>query len=318
MTSPAFPPFLNQRAHGLMKAAAESAANLRITEQHTGGCRVLDFGVHAEGGLAAGLQLAEICCSGLAEVQLTPAAGELLLPQISIHSDAPVAACLGSQYAGWKVMTDTYFAMGSGPMRAASRREELFEELPESEDGSIAIGILEAGSLPDEAAIAAIRNDLPDNCELELAVAHTASQAGHIQVVARSLETALHKLHELHFPLDSLVSGYGTAPLPPVTADDLRGIGRTNDAILYGGVVSLWVRCEDDLLSVIGPRVPSCSSTSHGKTFLELFKEAGHDFYGMDAALFSPAVVQFHNLQTGNSFRYGSLNYSLLKQSFGL
>ena len=34
-------------------------------------------------------------------------------------------------------------------------------------------------------------------------------------MVARSLETALHQMHEIHFPLASIVSGIGTAPLAP-------------------------------------------------------------------------------------------------------
>lgn len=318
MTAIQTPQFLNQRAQHRLAAVVKSRADLRVEAHAYDNCQVVDFGVRCAGGLEAGLQLAAVCMSDLAEIQLTPAAGELLLPQVSVRTDFPVAACLSSQYAGWKIATDSFFAMGSGPMRAVARREDLFRHLPESEDNTLAVGILEAGSLPDESVIARIRSSLPHDCTLELAVAPTASQAGHIQVVARSLETALHKLHELNFPLGAIISGCGSAPLPPTTADDLTGIGRTNDAILYGGVVSLWVRCSDDLLSVIGPRVPSCSSTSHGRTFLELFREAGHDFYALDAALFSPAVVQFHNLETGRSFRYGSLTPDLLIRSFGL
>jgi methenyltetrahydromethanopterin cyclohydrolase len=169
--------------------------------------------------------------------------------------------------------------------------------------------------LPPSAAIAALRESLPSGCRLYLAAARTASQAGTLQVVARSLETALHKLHSLKFPLDAIISGLGTAPLPPVAKNDLAAIGRTNDAILYGGTVNLWVRCDDELLADIGPRVPSCSSSSFGQTFLSLFKAANYDFYALDAALFSPAVVVFHNLSSGRSFRFGSLNPDVLAAS---
>jgi methenyltetrahydromethanopterin cyclohydrolase len=169
--------------------------------------------------------------------------------------------------------------------------------------------------LPPSAAIAALRESLPSGCRLYLAAARTASQAGTLQVVARSLETALHKLHSLKFPLEAIISGLGTAPLPPVAKNDLAAIGRTNDAILYGGTVNLWVRCEDELLADIGPRVPSCSSSSFGQTFLSLFKAANYDFYALDAALFSPAVVVFHNLRSGRSFRFGSLNPDVLAAS---
>jgi len=313
---------LNSRAAGLLQTASSRAAVLRVSTAETAGAEVLDFGVSAEGGLEAGLLLARICLADLADVRLIPAAGALPLPQVWVQTDHPVAACLCSQYAGWKIQVDDYFAMGSGPMRALARTEELFTELPETEGGAAgfaaAVGVLEAGQMPNAAAIDSIRSQLPEDSRLHLAVARTASQAGNIQVVARSVETALHKLHSLHFPLDVLISGTGSAPLPPVAKHDLQGIGRTNDAILYGATVNLWVRCEDDLITATGPRVPSGSSAAHGQTFLSLFKAANHDFYAMDAALFSPAVVVFHNVRTGRSFQFGQHVPQLLRESFGI
>ena len=318
----ASPLLLNSRAAALLQVARNRAQTLRIATHTTDDADVFDCGVTAEGGLEAGLLLARICLADLADVRLIPAAGELPLPQVWVQTDHPVAACLCSQYAGWKLQTDDYFAMGSGPMRAAARSEQLFSELPETE-GSLdgvqdAVGVLEAGQLPSVSATASLRSQLPENCRLQLAVARTASQAGNIQVVARSVETALHKLHALHFPLEVLISGTGTAPLPPVAKHDLQGIGRTNDAILYGATVNLWVRCEDDLITAIGPRVPSSSSAAHGQTFLSLFKAANHDFYAMDAALFSPAVVVFHNVRSGRSFQFGRHVPQLLRESFGV
>ena len=44
-------------------------------------------------------------------------------PGIAVHVQHPVAACLASQYAGWAITPEGYFAMGSGPMRAAAGRE---------------------------------------------------------------------------------------------------------------------------------------------------------------------------------------------------
>ena len=209
---------LNSRAAALLQTARSRAQVLRITATETAGAEVLDFGVSAEGGLEAGLLLARVCLADLADVRLTPSSGELSLPQVWVQTDHPIPACLCSQYAGWKIQTDDYFAMGSGPMRAVARSEELFAELPETEAGDTgtasAVGVLEAGQLPTVAAIDSIRGQLPEDCRLQLAVARTASQAGNIQVVARSVETALHKLHSLHFPLDVLISGTGTAPRP--------------------------------------------------------------------------------------------------------
>ncbi len=208
--------------------------------------------------------------------------------------------------------------MGSGPMRATAASEALFEEFCVSEDNTCCVGVLEAGGLPTQSAINRMLDQVGDVDQLSIAVAPTASQAGNIQVVARSVETAMHKLHELNFPVATVISGTGVAPLPPVAKNDLAGIGRTNDAILYGSVVNLWVDCDDEQIQKIGANTPSCSSTSHGRLFLELFKEANHDFYALDKALFSPAVVVFHNLRSGNTFQYGKLMPDLLQKSFGM
>jgi methenyltetrahydromethanopterin cyclohydrolase len=310
---------LNQRAGQLSQYAKSSPDTLRITSHERGDVELLDFGVSCEGSLEAGLLLARICLSGLAHVNLVPQqSGSLPVPYVFVSTDQPIPACLMSQYAGWKIATDDYFAMGSGPVRALARKEEMFEHFPESEDGSVAVGVLEAACLPSDSAISMIRKSLPEECRLTLVVAPTSSQSGTIQVVARSVETALHKLHELKFPLEVILSGTGIAPLPPVAKNDLHGIGRTNDSILYGATVNLWVRCDDDLIVEAGPKVPSNSSSSHGQTFLSLFKAANHDFYAMDAAIFSPAVVVFHNLKTGRSFSFGQQMPDVLRASFGM
>ena len=310
---------LNQRASQLTESAVSRKDELRIGISEVDHCKILDFGVQSEGGMEAGLLLARICMANLASVTVGPADESIaLMPQLFVRTDHPVEACLMSQYAGWKIATEDYFAMGSGPMRAVARKEELLKELPEIIDNTDAVGVLESSSLPTDSALQALRDGVGRQRQLTLAVAPTASQAGTVQVVARSVETALHKLHELKFPLEMIISGSGAAPIPPVAKDDLQGIGRTNDAILYGATVNLWVRCDDELIDNIGPNVPSSSSDSHGQTFLSLFKAANHDFYALDPALFSPAVVVFHNLKTGRSFQFGHKLPGLLRESFGL
>lgn len=310
---------LNLRAARLAESASADTSRLRILKSVREGVTLLDFGVNAAGGLEAGILLARLCMADLADIRIVPP-GDCSpdTPQVFIHTDFPVDACLCSQYAGWKIATDDYFAMGSGPMRAIAKTEKLFAELETEEDHNATVGILEAATMPSHAAIELIHEAVARHRHLILAVAPTASMAGTIQVVARSVETAMHKLHELDFPLGAILSGTGAAPLPPVAKNDLQGIGRTNDSILYGATVNLWVRCDDDLITTIGPRVPSCASASHGETFQTLFKAANHDFYALDPALFSPAVVRFHNLTSGRSFSFGRLMPELLRQSFGL
>jgi methenyltetrahydromethanopterin cyclohydrolase len=138
-----------------------------------------------------------------------------------------------------------------------------------------------------------------------------------VQVVARSIETALHKMHELKYEIRNVVSGIGTAPLPPVAADDLVGIGRTNDAVLYGGEVTLWVRDEDARLAEIGPQIPSSASADFGEPFAAIFERYGRDFYKIDPLLFSPAAISLVNLTSGRVHRFGGLRMDVLERSFG-
>ncbi len=308
---------LNRRAAQLVTQAVSEAERLKIDVSEQYGATLLDFGVDARGGQEAGLLLARICMSDLADIRIVPGDGQLPVSQIQVTTDHPVAACLLSQYAGWKIATDDYFAMGSGPMRILARVEDLQKELAAEESRSTCVGVLEASSQPGQVAIEFVRKTVGQVGELALATAPTASIAGTIQIVSRSVETALHKLHDLKFPLESIVSGTGLSPLPPVAKNDLQGVGRTNDSILYGATVNLWVDCDDDLIQTVGPDVPSSSSDSHGRTFEELFAEANHDFYELDPKLFSPAVIVFHSLASGRSFEYGRRLPELLQRSFG-
>jgi methenyltetrahydromethanopterin cyclohydrolase len=231
-----------------------------------------------------------------------------------------LAACLASQYAGWKISVGKYFAMGSGAMRAILGNEKIFEEMPslkEPADVVVAVGVLETRKAPTEEVLAYLQQKLPKVGKFHLAYAPTASLAGTIQVVARSLETALHKLHELKFDLSTIVSGYGVAPLPPIGGDDMKAIGWTNDAILYGGQVTLWVNAEDDILSTLGPKVPSRASSDFGKPFGEIFQAYQGDFYKIDPMLFSPAEITFVNLRSGRQFRFGQVEPDILRKSFG-
>src|SRR5262249_53722667 len=132
------------------------------------------------------------------------------------------------------------------------------------------------------------------------------------------VETALHKLHELGFDLTTIVSGAGSCPIAPGTPDALRAIGRTNDAVLYGARVSLWVHTTDEAIERILARVPSSSSKDYGRLFLDLFQERGGDFYKIDPLLFSPAQVTLLNAATGRVFSSGRTDDAMLSRSFGI
>ena len=310
---------LNARAAHLVDQLLESPDLLKVAAHSiAGGGRWIDCGLQAEGGLAAGLTIARICTAGLAEISIIP--GEIAgsgWPHLQVSTDHPVAACLLSQYAGWQISVGKFFAMGSGPMRAMAAREELFQKLDYRESASQAIGVLEGRKIPDEAVLQylAERTGLPASA-ITLLLAPTASLAGSVQVVARVVETALHKLHEIGFDVKRIHSATGTAPLAPVAKDDLTGIGRTNDAILYGGRVTLYVRGDDQSIAEMGPRVPAMASMAHGRPFLAIFAAAGNDFYKIDPHLFSPAEIVFQNLDTGHVHRFGKVMPEVLRHSF--
>lgn len=310
---------LNERALRLADYLAANATAQRVAVQTTAaGARIIDCGVKTPGSLQAGLGLARVCLAGMADVSLVP--GEVAgvaCPSVVVSSDAPVAACMASQYAGWQIGVGKFFAMGSGPMRAAYGKEELFADIGLREKSPVAVGALETRKIPDDAVVDYLAKslELPAN-KITLCVAPAASIAGTLQVVARSLETALHKLHELKFDLAGVLSGFGSAPLPPVANNELTAIGRTNDAILYGGRVTLWVQTDDDMIAEIGPKVPASSSADYGSPFASIFERYNQDFYKIDPMLFSPAEIVFNNLKTGRCFAFGRPKDEVLATSF--
>ena len=310
---------LNQSALEICRRIMASADPLKVgVYRQPDGATLIDCGVKAPGGLEAGLEMARVCMAGLGRINVVPGREELWAgPTITVRTDHPVAACMASQYAGWKLAGEKFFAMGSGPMRAIPAQEPVFAKIGFQERSNVAVGVLESRKFPPDS----VYKEIVQQCRIKadsltLLVAPTSSLAGTVQVLARSVETALHKLFELDFDLSLIESGFGSAPLPPPAADDMAGIGRTNDAILYGSEVTLWVRSDDVVLENIGPKVPSSASSDHGQPFSEIFAKAGGDFYAIDPHLFSPAVVTLTNLNSGRSFRFGHTVPRIIHRSF--
>ncbi len=310
---------LNARSLRLAESLIDRADERRVLAHpiEKGG-RYIDCGIGARGGLNAGLDLARVCMADLADVALVP--GDIAgrsCPQVQVITDHPVEACLASQYAGWAIQEGKFFAMGSGPMRAAAGKEPLFDKIGGHEEPEAVVGVLETRKPPNAAVVAQIAaacRVAPSS--VLLLVAPTASIAGGLQVVARSVETSLHKLVELGFDMKRVISAHGTAPLPPVAPDDLAAIGRTNDAILYGARVVLFVRGDDESIEEIGPKVPSSASKDHGEPFAAIFARYHHDFYKVDPHLFSPAEIVFHNVETGRAFSFGRVEPEVMARSF--
>jgi methenyltetrahydromethanopterin cyclohydrolase len=127
---------------------------------------------------------------------------------------------------------------------------------------------------------------------------------------------ALHKAHELHFPLDNIVDGIATAPVPPPAPGFVAAMGRTNDAIIYGGRVQLYVSGPVKAAKKLAEQLPSITSKDYGKPFAEIFEAVKGDFYAIDRMLFSPAKATVTSLETGESFVAGHIDSAILARSF--
>jgi methenyltetrahydromethanopterin cyclohydrolase len=310
---------LNRRALWVVESLLAHGEERRVAVHAIdGGGRYIDCGIQARGGLSTGIDLARVCLGDAGQVTIVPGdvAGHAAA-QIQVITDHPVLACLASQYAGWALNEGKFFAMGSGPMRAAAGTEAIYDVIGYREEASAVVGVLETRKPPPPAIVARIASACRvESANVTLLVAPTASLAGGVQIVARSVETALHKLAELKFDLTRIVAAHGTAPLPPIAANDLAAIGRTNDAILYGARVVLAVTGDDSTLESIGSQVPSSSSRDYGEPFAAIFARYNNDFYAVDPHLFSPAEVVFHNVETGKMHAFGEINPEVLARSF--
>jgi len=316
-------PSVNASSAPLVAELVERAETLRVGVATTAdGTRIVDAGVNHPGGTEAGLLIARICMAGLGAVDLS---SNPVFPewpwQVEVRTSQPVLACLLSQYAGWSLSFDApekWSALGSGPARALAAREPLFAELGYRDRADATCLVLETDRHPPPALSEKVARDCsvaPDR--ITLVLTPTGSLAGVAQIAARVVEVALHKTHELGFPLDAILEGAGTTPLPPPVNDGLTAMGRTNDTILFGAQVQLLVSCADEDARDLAERLPSSASRDYGKPFAEVFRDYGYDFFQVDPMLFSPARVAVTAVGSGRTFRAGRLDAELLTRSFG-
>ena len=321
---------VNKLTQPLVQYLLDNADPLRLgIEKLENGCTIIDAGIKVPGGLEAGRIITEICMGGLGTVSLSHSCYTQHWPlTVNVHSSNPVLACLGSQYAGWSLSHEKYYALGSGPARALATKvkegvvepvEELYKELDYRDSFAQAALVIENDAIPPLAIIekvAAACGVAPEF--LTVIVTPTSSLAGGVQVVGRVLEVALHKAHALHFPLENIIDGTGSAPVCPPHPNFVKAMGRTNDAILFAGQVHLFVKGTDADAENLAKELPSSTSKDYGKPFAEVFKAYEYDFFKVDAMLFSPASVIVTAVESGKSFRAGKLDNALLDQSFGL
>ena len=283
-----------------------------------------------------GKLVGEICMGGLGTVEFsTYSLDGHYIPSVNVYTSEPIISCMASQLAGWNVKLKKevekegqmkkkiiFQSLGSGPARAKSKVEKIFEELDYTDDSNCAVIVFETSKLPNEEVMGIVANKCRVDPNNTYAVcAPTACLTGSIQVAARIVETGIHKLHEIKFPIDIINDGFGTTTIAPIAKDDLGAMGRTNDSISAAGLTYYTINVEKDKeaeLFELLKKAPANTSHSYGKPFLETFKAADYNFYDIDPGLFAPAKYTITNIKTGKSFTVGKVNHELLKQSYGL
>ncbi|MFW9826605.1 MAG: methenyltetrahydromethanopterin cyclohydrolase [Candidatus Thorarchaeota archaeon] len=280
--------------------------------------------------------LSEICMGGLGSVEFASYnLGYHYLPCVNVYTSEPIISCIASQLAGWNVKLKKevekegeikkkviFQSLGSGPARAKSRVEKIFEEIDYTDDSECAVIVFETPKSPNEEVIDIIAKKCGvDANDISALYAPTACLTGSIQVAARIVETGIHKLHEIGFPIHVICDGFGTAPIAPIAKDDLNAMGRTNDSIIAAGLTYYTIEVEKDKeqdLFELLKRAPANTSSSYGKPFMHIFKEANYNFYDIDPGLFAPAIYTITNIKTGKTITVGQNNLNLLKQSYEL
>ena len=323
---------LNRSALSLFKKMCDEAEKYNVVVEKTeSGATLVDAGINAQGGFFAGEMITDICLGGYGKANVTPIQyGENVLPSVFVITDHPALSTLASQFAGWQIKGEGFSAIASGPARALARKpKHLYEKLNYMEESEVAVLVLETEKKPPEAVVRQIAEKCkvtPEN--LFLIMFSTTSLAGATQVSGRIVETGLHKLERIG--LDPLIvkHAWGYAPIVPIHPSSGEAMGRSNDAILYGGVTNYTLSYEDDReLENLVKQAPASSSkmlqearelAEKNPRFLDIFKEAGFDFYKIDPNIFAPAVVAVNNTKTGKTFKAGSLDIEVVKSSLGI
>jgi methenyltetrahydromethanopterin cyclohydrolase len=314
---------INEMGFEVFEEMLDYADELQVeVHELENGTVVADAGVKAQGGYGAGVYLSRLCLADLAEIQLAPFDLKgVLLPGISVATDFPAISCMASQCAMWQIKADRYFAMGSGPARAlAKKTRELYDRIGFEESSDVGVIVLESGKLPDEKVSALIAEKCSiDPADLRIAVAPTDSVAGLVQVSARVVETGLHKLFSMGFDINAIKSGWGRAPISPVSGDTTMCMGSSNDAIIYGGETYYTLKYENlEELQQYLRGMPSQASRDWGAPFYKTFKAAGFDFFKVDHNVFAPAKVVMNEIKSRQTFVSGKVNLEALAESFNI
>jgi methenyltetrahydromethanopterin cyclohydrolase len=307
---------VNRMAIELADEALDFAEDLNLgVRELASGATVMDFGVERAGGVEAGLLLSELQTAGLATVQTRmDELGGAPLPHVELSTDSPALSLLCSQKAGWELSVDGFEGLGSGPARALVAEEAEFRELGYTDAFDLTVLSVEAEELPGDAVAEHVAERADVNPEGVYLMAYsTGSLAGSVSGAARAAESAVYRLFEAGYDPEAVRSASASAPVAPIAGDEETAIGRTSDAVVYGGRVHLVVQEDDEVLR----EVASTAAEEYGVPSAEIFADADWAFDEVEPGVFGPAQVTV-DVAGGPTHVVGEVHEDVLAESYEL
>lgn len=313
---------VNKRAMEIVRRIIDQADVLGVQVHQTkSGATVVDMGVNARGGWRAASLFCEATLGGLGQVSYsTFDLDGIELPQVEMYVDEPAIALLGSQISGWPLNEfknpDGVVPLISGPVRAVVEKDMFGKPVPyrDEEADEVVVG-LQDNRLPDEMMIQSIVDKTKRPAKkIFILVAATSSLVGSINVVSRTLETAIWRVHDLGLDVNEIVAAWGKAPVPPISADEFTAMVRTNTYTYYGGTASFILRADDNKVKEMIKQFPLAPHTCdyYGIPFRKLLEQAGGDIFALEGFVHNVTKAMINNISSGSIFSVGAVDKKML------
>ncbi|HHU31283.1 MAG: methenyltetrahydromethanopterin cyclohydrolase [Zhaonellaceae bacterium] len=312
---------VNKRAMEIVQKIIAQADVLGVeVHRMDSGATVIDMGVKCPGGWRAASLFCEATLGGLGQVNYSIFDLDgIELPQVEIYVENPAIALLGSQISGWPLNefknADGVVPLISGPVRAVVAKDMFAEPVPYRDSAEEVVVGLQDNRLPDERIIQSIadKTKLPPD-KIYILVAATSSLVGSINVVSRTLETAIWRIHALGLDVNQIVAAWGKAPVPPISSDEFTAMVRTNTYTYYGGTVGFILNAEDSDIKEMLKKYPLAPYTCdyYGVPFRKLLEEAGGDIFNLDGFVHNVTKAVINNVKSGNIFVAGAVDKKML------
>lgn len=298
--------------------AAPEALGVAVS-RFANGSTLIDMGQRARGSWQAGRYFTLVTVGGLGDLSFESfTLGRMRLPAVRLVVNRPLEACMGCQVAGWRLVDEPDAPILAGPARTLNNPPDHHVQLSGYRDhhheGVVTVQMSRPVTEEMAAVMARACGLAPE--KLYILASRHACLVSTVQVPARGIETAMHRLALEGFDLGCIRHAWCTGPIPPLVDDELRSMGRINDALYYGGEVWLQVEAEDELLAAIVPKLVSEVSPLARRPFAEIYRQAGYDFHAIPLDAHTPAVLHLTNIKSGRTFSAGHFDEEVLQRSF--